>query len=338
MGWGGTSSPSGLFKEYLVEITPQTALLSARAIQPGACQPRCVQPFTGTARCPAQVDSRSPPDCFLRLPIFRVLNKYRASAPWILIPLWPEPTLFGYKGWILWGDILISGCVFCPQICPKVTNKEPDKPFATLAQLQQWLLRVWQWIQDLFRMPPKLPGELCKLSLFGCPLKESGCSPLLTLLREKTSPKNGSDKTPEGVLLALICSFIWWTAAYGCERELILSHARTRDRAPFLQSSEKTSIGSWKEVLVFGSIQITCVCLLYTEIIASGRGSNRGVLVEVSPSSDLTLPKRLPQAKAKGKATVYIYSTCNWVNYLARETKHHLFISVIRKMCVFCVE
>lgn len=54
MGWGGTSFPSGLFKEYLLVITPQTALWSAWAVQPGACKPRCVQPFTGKTRCPAE--------------------------------------------------------------------------------------------------------------------------------------------------------------------------------------------------------------------------------------------------------------------------------------------
>ncbi|KAJ4941404.1 hypothetical protein JOQ06_011283, partial [Pogonophryne albipinna] len=33
-----------------------TALWSARAVRPGACRPRCVRPFTGSAhaRCPAQ--------------------------------------------------------------------------------------------------------------------------------------------------------------------------------------------------------------------------------------------------------------------------------------------
>ncbi|KAI9543662.1 hypothetical protein NQZ68_008709 [Dissostichus eleginoides] len=60
MGWGRTSSPSGLFKEYLVVITPQTALWSARAVRPGACRPRCVRPFTAlhTHAAPHNMDPR----------------------------------------------------------------------------------------------------------------------------------------------------------------------------------------------------------------------------------------------------------------------------------------
>lgn len=57
-GVGWDLIPICLFREYLVIITPhpppQTALWSARAVQPGACKPCCVQPFTGTAHCRAE--------------------------------------------------------------------------------------------------------------------------------------------------------------------------------------------------------------------------------------------------------------------------------------------
>jgi len=78
MVWGGTSSPSGLFKEYLVVITPQTALWSTRAIQPGACSPAAYSHSLALHAALQKMDPRSPPD-FVNSH-YKVLNRCKTSA------------------------------------------------------------------------------------------------------------------------------------------------------------------------------------------------------------------------------------------------------------------
>lgn len=224
MGWGRTSSPSGLFKEYLVVITPQTALWSARAVRPGACRPRCVRPFTGSARarCPAQHGPKVSV-WFVRLPLYMVLNKYTPSAAWSLIPA-PQSNVCGRKDYNV-GAFDAS------------VNVQSGHKQTLLNSLHCWICCTVIFpcdnkssSQSVLSAPWRAP--LCSMPSFR---KESVCSPLLTLLRAKTSPENGSDKTPEGVPPVLSFAFISLTAALGHDRELILSHGLTGDRLPSSQ-------------------------------------------------------------------------------------------------------
>lgn len=195
-GVGWDLIPICLFREYLVIITPhpppQTALWSARAVQPGACKPCCVQPFTGTAHCRAE-NGPKVTTWFCTFPL-KSFN-YIPTAGWSPV-LASLLTLLSkdFDIEIFFFQRIFSNFSGRKNITSSV--KQTRFPVQTCCRRDFWDCAHKSRISLI--LPPSSLESCSVLVWLPSFRKESVSSPLLTLLKDKTSSENGFEKPPEG--------------------------------------------------------------------------------------------------------------------------------------------